>query len=154
VRAANAAGQDVTTWVADALATHLELPDIGQRQNVPVRCPEPVVIVRLAPRPPGERRTGWVSNMDDNEWWEAASCWWRLAAKTRAMSRFLAAADPYGIVHRVWRISGWEPDESATRWAAVSGVDILRSNSETDVAMVQSLVGRALPRSRNPVTLR
>lgn len=154
-RAAAAAGQEPTTWITDLLSNHLGLTDSDPDRAVPLRCPEPVVIVRLAPRPPGESRAGWRPDMSPEEWWHSASRWWRLAPKTRDQYRCLAAADPYGVVQRVWRVSGWDPDpDGGPRFAACDGVEITNSSDPVDQAMLGCLLGRSVPTSRNPVTLR
>ena len=147
--AAAAAGMTPTEWVIREISPALNLATEHGGPDLVTTSPEPAVVVRLAARPLGETRVGWVPDMSPADWWRSASGIWRLAIPTRATCRVLAAADPHGIVRRLWRISGWQA--AGDRWRAVGGRDITDSLAHGDQALRDALVGHQLKSQRNPV---
>jgi hypothetical protein len=135
--------------VVRELSRVLDIPVEQAGLALVTTSPEPTVVVRLADRPLGKTRVGWVPGMSPADWWISASGIWRLAASTRMTCRVLAAADPHGIVRRLWRISGWQAVDD--RWQAVGGRDITDSLAPGDQALSSALIGHQLKSQRNPV---
>nr|WTA69998.1 hypothetical protein OHB51_12935 [Micromonospora sp. NBC_00855] len=151
-QAAATAGLTPSDYVVRAVESAVGLADVSAEDLV-TTSPEPTVIIRLAPRPPGalDQRPGWVPDMTEGQWWQAASGVWRLGETSRAACRIVAAADPTGVIRHAWRIDGWAPE--GDRWQAVGGRDVTESSDPADARVVQALLGRRIALRRNPVRI-
>jgi hypothetical protein len=142
VRAAQREGLSPGVWAARVLAEAAGYDfDQGQLRNP---LPARLFAVRLAGHVPGLNEA--------NAWWDRSARWWRIQESSTAP--YLAAAEPMGVIHHIWRVRGWEQNDENLRWGALDGTHLDEGSQGTDGEMYRAVIGKYLPRQRAPIYTR